>query len=91
MILKKLDVSRAVCDHLLSENHKESHRMTVGIIVVFAGVAISKIHTPFTIVHLMLDAGGYFIHAIGSIPFIEHISNTLKEKKEEVNNESKQS
>lgn len=77
MSLSKFDVSRVICDHLLSKQHRESHRMGVGLIVVFIGVSVSKITTPFTILHLMLDAGGYFIHAVGCIPFVEHLSNRI--------------
>ncbi len=73
-ILTKLNVSKAVCDHLLNEHHTDTHRMTIGVIIIGLGVSISKIHVEFIVIHYIFDAVGYAIHGIGLVPFIEKLS-----------------
>ena len=82
MSIRKLNISKTVCDHLLSPNHKESHRMAVGLVIVFTRVLISKIPTSYHMLHLVYDAGGYFVYAVGSIPFIEHLMSKIKDNHE---------
>lgn len=73
MSIRKLDVSRTICTHLLSDRHTEKHRMAVGGVIVIVGVMVSKIPVGYQVLHIFLDAGGYFIHGVGAIPFVEHL------------------
>lgn len=73
-ILTKLNVSRTICDHLLNENHTDTHRMGIGVVIIGLGVSISKIHVEFIVIHYIFDAVGYAIHGIGLVPFIEKLS-----------------
>lgn len=78
--LAKVNVSKKICDHLLNDNHTDSHRMGVGVIVVFVGVTISKIHVELMVVHYILDGIGYAIHGIGLVPFIDRLIHYAKAK-----------
>ena len=69
--IRSINVSRTVCDHLLDEKHTNRHRMGVGGIIIFMGVAVSKIPINITVIHFILDGVGYAIHGIGLVPFIE--------------------
>lgn len=69
--LKKVDVTRIVCDHVLSKSHTPMHRRFCGFLVIIGGVLISKIATPYVVLHIMFDAVGYFIHALWAVPFLE--------------------
>lgn len=68
-----------VCDHFLGERHTFGHRFFVGSIIILCGTAIAQIHIGFMVVDLVLEGGGYVIHAIGAIPVVEYVLH-LKEK-----------
>jgi membrane-associated HD superfamily phosphohydrolase len=90
VILANLNVSKVVCNHLISESHSHTHRMIAGIFIMSVGVSISKIHVAFVVVHFLLDGVGYAIHGIGLIPFVEALSKHAGESvKEETKDENK--
>lgn len=81
--LRKVDLSRKICNHLIGETHSPAHRYTAGGILIIFGVTISKVTYMFCaipIVQATGDAIGYLIHAIGAIPIIE---GALKKGKDE--------
>ena len=80
-VLNRLNVTKAVCDHLVGEGHTERHRMITGVFIVIVGVGISKIPTTITIIHFLLDAVGYGVHGLGCIPFIDRFIHLAKSNK----------
>lgn len=66
-------LSKRICNHLLGEEHTLVHRLSVGAIILFCGVCVSKIHFEAMLFHIIFDGVGYTIHAIGAIPFLEMI------------------
>lgn len=74
-----LNFPHKICDHFLGEHHTFGHRFFVGSIIVLCGTAIAQIHIGFVVVDLLLEGGGYVIHAIGAIPVVEYVLH-LKEK-----------
>jgi hypothetical protein len=81
-VLMLINVPQRVCDHLVGENHTTSHRVFVGVIVMFVGVIFSKIHTEIYVINIVVDSTGYLLHGIGAVPIVEHISNNHENKKE---------
>lgn len=81
-IVRKVNVSKVVCDHLVGENHTQRHRMITGVIIVVAGVAISKIPTTIHTLHFLFDAVGYGVHGLGCVPFIERFLSSAKKSME---------
>lgn len=72
---KHIDLSRALARHVVGTHHTLGHRMLCGIVIMVFGVGTAKasvlVHSmPL---HMGLDLVGYLIHAIGAIPFIEHL------------------
>ena len=81
--VKKINVARGICDHLLDNKHTDKHRMAVGGMIIFVGVLISKIHVEFIIIHYFLDGIGYAIHGIGLTPFIEKLTHSFNSEEKE--------
>jgi len=78
-LFKSLNVPKMICENLLSEHHNQFHRMFVGSIIIGFGVMMAKIEIlPF--IHSICEAVGYLIHGIGSIPFIESLSNLVHDE-----------
>lgn len=76
MSLHILNLPREVCHLLIGPDHKTSHRMVVGLVIMAGGVYIAKVggHFPDTnVMHYVLDMGGYFVHALGSVPYLEYL------------------
>jgi hypothetical protein len=73
-ILHISNIPRHVCSHLMGENHKPGHRMTVGFVVIIVGVGIVKTtgHMDSFIIHYVGDLFGYLIHGAGAVPFVEY-------------------
>lgn len=72
-----LDLSKKVYSHLLGENHTPTHRKIAGVIIMFVGIGFIKTIyiVPFEMVHIVGDVIGAFIHGVGTLPFIENITN----------------
>lgn len=72
-VLHKVNIPRVMCDHLVGKNHSVYHRYTTGVIVMSAGVGITKVVFFFEagFIHIMGDIVGYAIHGLGAVPFIE--------------------
>lgn len=83
--LDVVNLPKYVCHHLVGEDHPKSHRMIVGAIVMTTGVVIVKLMSPihFLQLHIIGDILGYGIHALGSVPFIDHIIENSKTAREE--------
>lgn len=47
--------------------------MTTGIIVIIVGTLIAQIEY----FHIAMEAVGYLVHGLGTVPFIEHINNKV--------------
>lgn len=73
--LEKVNFPKYACLHLIGEKHSKGHRMGVGVIVMITGVVIAKSLAGVTVLQINIvgDVIGYMIHAIGAIPFIDHI------------------
>lgn len=74
----KINVPKIVCIHMIGENHNETHRMGAGVIVMTCGVLIAHSTAHIFIIEYIGDIVGYCIHAIGGIPFVEHIIEKVK-------------
>lgn len=70
--LNKVDVSRKISNHLVGENHSLGHRMIIGAVIIFGGVAIAAVgHGEQWLFAYLIDGTGYLIHAMGAVPYIE--------------------
>ena len=79
--LNKINVAKSIATHLIGKNHTSLHRRLVGISIMIVGVIISKsAPDSYFLLHLVFDGGGYLVHAIGGIPFIEWIVENSKEE-----------
>jgi len=61
-----------ICDHLVGKNHTPIHRMAFGSVTILIGVLIAKSGGE-GITHILTDCVGYFIHGVGSMPFLEFL------------------
>lgn len=69
---------RSICDHLLGEHHTLSHRLAVGFVVIMLGVTtVQGAHhvSSIWVLAYMIDAGGYALHGVGLMPYLELIQN----------------
>ena len=73
-LLRKVNVHRILWTHLLGKNHSHVHRMSTGGILMVVGVLIAAIHAESIVMHIVIDGGGYLLHGLGAVPFIEKIS-----------------
>lgn len=85
-----LDITRILCNHLVGEDHTHQHRIFTGIVIMVFGVGVAKFALFFSsaAIHFIGDMIGYFIHATGAVPILEHMlkkpaSSTVLEKEEE--------
>lgn len=83
-ILDSVNLPKYVCHRLVGEDHPKSHRMIAGALVMAVGVIVAKTMAPihFFQLHILGDIIGYGIHALGAVPFIDHIIESNKENKE---------
>lgn len=72
-VYHNMNAPKAICNHMLGHRHSMSHRLTVGAIIMFFGVSIAKTSAALEgmAIHLSGDVLGYFLHAVGAIPFIK--------------------
>lgn len=71
----RLNIGRAICEHMLGKDHSTAHHMMVGVVAMCAGVLIAKTtgHNPNEIIAFIGDAVGYAVHGLGLTPFVEAI------------------
>lgn len=71
--LQIINLPRSLCQWLVGEEHKISHRMFAGMTVMAVGVGIAKSAHATEVVPLQfsLDLTGYLIHGLGAVPFID--------------------
>lgn len=73
-LLKKINIVKKVCTHLIGKEHTDYHRYFVGLMFMFVGVALAKFTHDLTLpVHFACDTAGYFLHGLGAVPFIETV------------------
>lgn len=70
--VQAINLPREICHWCLGHDHHISHRMIVGLMVMAVGVIIAKAghHYPGFIAHAS-DLIGFFIHALGAVPYLE--------------------
>ena len=80
-VLKNIDLTRLISDHLVGENHKRYHRFVVGVVIMVSGVSFTEFSYTFASVgfHIVGDVVGYFVHGLGAVPFIEYIINKAQD------------
>lgn len=73
--LNYLNAPKSICNHIIGKDHSMGHQMIVGGLIMICGVTLVKgaMMIESTIVHLLGDVVGYFIHGVGAIPFIKHL------------------
>lgn len=70
-----LNVPYLICFHVLGNEHKTAHKMTVGACMMITGVVLAEGFTgSILIVHVTTSMLGWFIHALGGAPFLEWMS-----------------
>lgn len=79
-LVKRIDITRKICQHAIGEKHTIGHRMTVGTIIMIVGVGIAKYcaSVHFVVIHVTGDIVGYLIHAFGATPYLEWLINRGK-------------
>jgi len=74
-LVRSINVTRVVCNHLVGKEHSKRHRMIVGVVLMVVGVAVAK-HAGHSDVFLVAFGGdglGYALHGLGLTPFVESI------------------
>ena len=74
--LRSVCLIRAVCNHLIGEEHAFIHRAIVGGVVMVGGVLVAEsgAHTEYEIVRVMSDTFGFALHGIGLVPIVEKMA-----------------
>ncbi len=85
VVLRRINIARPLCDALLGEQHSARYRMGAGVVVMAIGVSIAKVfgHVTMPVVAYGADAIGFGIHALGMVPFIEHLMEQYRARKNE--------
>jgi hypothetical protein len=80
IVLVKVNVARPICDHVIGEEHTPEHRMVAGVVVMFVGVGVAHTaaYMPLEALKWIADALGYGIHALGTLPFLEHLTESYR-------------
>lgn len=73
--MKKLNLSKTICDHLIGEEHTPIHRISVGVVIMVVGVGVAKgsMAIDYAFVHFFGDMLGYFLHGVGAIPIVDKL------------------
>lgn len=74
-IVRRVNIARPVCNHMLGSEHTHGHRMLVGTVVMGIGVSIAKVagHHELAAIAFLGDAIGYAVHGLGLTPFAEYL------------------
>ena len=70
-----LNLPRHIATHLFGCNHKSEHRMAVGIMFIALGTAITRCFEANVFAHTIMESAGFFVHGIGTVPIVEHLTN----------------
>lgn len=72
-VLHHANVPRIVCSHMLGDTHSHAHRMSVGAVVMIAGVGIAKSvgHSHYELIAASGDLLGYLVHGAGAVPYVD--------------------
>lgn len=78
--LHYIDLSKHIAHHLVGPNHSITHRRGIGIIVMSAGILLTKIvfFQHCLIANMIQDIVGTSIHGIGLIPFVKEIEKNVE-------------
>ncbi len=76
-IIRKVDISRYMANHIVGNNHTQIHRRISGFIVMVFGVVLTQLGgaTSYLIIHISADIIGWGFHAVGLIPFIKNMES----------------
>lgn len=74
------DLVRNTCNHMTDERYEFNHRAKVGVMIMVIGVGVSEALAmiPIGFAGFFGHTTGYLIHAIGAVPFIDHITKKGK-------------
>jgi hypothetical protein len=75
-----VNLPKHICKVALGADHPIYHRLTAGAGFMVVGVLVSKIPFAYETVRLVFDGIGYFIHGLGSVPFVELLLSEEKPK-----------
>ena len=72
-VLRRVNVVRTACDHMMGPNHSTVHRILAGGVVMLVGVVLAKYagHHEVVVVQYVGDLVGYGIHGLGLTPIAE--------------------
>jgi hypothetical protein len=73
--VEAINLPKKACHILLGKDHKKSHRLMLGGVVMVGVVCIAKVlqhHSPEG-VHFVIEACAGLIHAVGAAPYLELI------------------
>lgn len=73
--LNYVNLPHHITNHVVGEQHTQTHKRVAGIVVMFFGVALAHVsqHIPALFISLFGDLVGYSIHATGFLPFLKDI------------------
>jgi hypothetical protein len=73
--VKRANLMRPLCKHLVGEEHGFIHHAIAGVSVMVVGVLIAEYsaHVDTEVAHVAGDAVGYALHGIGLVPFVERL------------------
>lgn len=80
--LKKLDrlnLPKHIVKHCMGNKHTEVHHRVAGAFVMIIGVGIAQGGHVFDLhaLRFIADITGYFVHGIGSIPFVVYFERMV--------------
>lgn len=71
-LLKAANVPAKISEHLFGKGHTDYHKISVGVLVMFAGVLVMRQQIFIDgFLHIAADVIGGGIHGIGLTPIIE--------------------
>jgi hypothetical protein len=79
--IRFVDLPYHIANHLIGPDHTPIHRKTIGVLVMVMGGAIVSLlnsASSYIVIHIIGDAVGNGIHAVGFLPFIKEIENNTK-------------
>jgi hypothetical protein len=82
VVVRRVNFVIPLCDALLGEQHSVRYRMGAGVVVMALGVTLAKTvgHVANPLIAYSADAIGFGIHALGMVPFIDHLIEKFKHR-----------
>lgn len=82
-LLKAINLPYHIANHVVGEQHTQTHRRLAGLFVMAVGVSIAHAAANANIIIALFgDLVGYTIHATGAIPYLHDIEAALKDKQD---------